>query len=125
VPGDYLGSSAVPEHQILLRELILLDAHYRRQAGEVLRADDYAGRFPGLKATWLADQIEEPATIVPAPGPANAKDPYETQPPIRPDETVPPDPRDPAQVPSPPFPATRFSAPWAVAAWGSSTRHAI
>jgi serine/threonine protein kinase len=38
----------------LLRELILLDIHYRRQAGETPRAPDYQGRFGGaLSVDWL------------------------------------------------------------------------
>src|SRR5271157_3932976 len=78
---DYLGSSEAPEQAVLLRELILLDAHYRRQAGEVPRADDYAGRFPALEATWLADHVDEPVDAGPAPDPAAARDPHETQPP--------------------------------------------
>jgi serine/threonine-protein kinase len=39
--ADYLGSSDGPERTALLRELIRLDLHYRRQCGEVPAAEDY------------------------------------------------------------------------------------
>src|SRR6185503_9677400 len=46
---DYLVSLDAPEYTPLLRELILLDLYYRRQAGEVPREEKYAGRFPSLE----------------------------------------------------------------------------
>ena len=38
----------------LLRELILIDSHYRRQEGERPDADLYAQRFPEVAVDWLA-----------------------------------------------------------------------
>ncbi|MFL5339905.1 MAG: protein kinase domain-containing protein [Gemmataceae bacterium] len=40
-----------------LRELVGLDAYYRRKAGEVPTAADYAGRFTEFAAGWLADAV--------------------------------------------------------------------
>src|SRR5438128_2694835 len=44
--GDYLGSAAGPERAALLRELLLLDLHYRRRRGEHPDAADYAAPCP-------------------------------------------------------------------------------
>ena len=38
-----------------LRELVSLDVHYRREAGESPTAADYADRFPDLNPGWLAE----------------------------------------------------------------------
>ena len=54
---DHLGGWQGPELLALLRELVLLDFHYRRQAGEVCHAGDYRARFPALGPDWLADAI--------------------------------------------------------------------
>ena len=43
---DYLGGAAEPERAALLRELVLLDAHYRRGQDERPAAGDYEARFP-------------------------------------------------------------------------------
>jgi WD40 repeat protein len=53
-PEDYLTGPAGPERAALARELILLEAHYRRQAGEDVNHQEYAERFPDLEPTWLA-----------------------------------------------------------------------
>jgi WD40 repeat protein len=45
----------------LLRELILLDADYRRGHGEPVGPDDYLGRFPELSPTWLAGALNAEA----------------------------------------------------------------
>src|SRR4051812_5999341 len=37
-----------------LRELVQLDAYYRRGVGEAPAPADYAGRFPDLDPGWLA-----------------------------------------------------------------------
>jgi hypothetical protein len=55
---DYLGAAPEPEHSALVRELILLEVHYRRRAGEGLRPEDYHGRFPALDTAWLADALQ-------------------------------------------------------------------
>jgi WD40 repeat protein len=54
---DYLAECAAPERLLLLRELIVLEIHYRRLAGEACQVHEYAGRFPELDATWLAGVI--------------------------------------------------------------------
>ena len=43
---DFLGDAAEPERSALLHELVLLDAHYRRNQGERPAAGDYEVRFP-------------------------------------------------------------------------------
>ncbi len=43
-----------PLRAAVLRELVALDAFYRRQAGEVPTADEYLARFPDLDPVWLA-----------------------------------------------------------------------
>src|SRR5262249_29102298 len=60
-----------PERSALLRELVLLDIHYRRQQGETPRVEDYGPRFPELDAEWFADtraaeqvEADSVATIV-------------------------------------------------------------
>src|SRR5262249_12025811 len=50
---DYLGESPESERSALLRELIPLDAAYRRLAGEEPRPQEYLTRFAGLDAGWL------------------------------------------------------------------------
>jgi WD40 repeat protein len=51
---DYLDGWQGEERLALVRELVVLDTHYRRGRGEECRAADYAGRFPELGAGWLA-----------------------------------------------------------------------
>jgi tRNA A-37 threonylcarbamoyl transferase component Bud32 len=60
---DHLGT-AEQAAEALLRELVLLDLHYRGQCGEQIRAEDYVDRHPGLSRPWLERQIRrhEPAT---------------------------------------------------------------
>jgi WD40 repeat protein len=41
------------ERPALLRELVPLDADYRRARGEPVSPDDYRGRFPELSGRWL------------------------------------------------------------------------
>jgi serine/threonine-protein kinase len=52
---DYLADDSEVDRPALLRELVLLDIHYRRQRAEIPRPEDYSARFPELEATWLAD----------------------------------------------------------------------
>jgi eukaryotic-like serine/threonine-protein kinase len=53
----YLAETTEPERSALLRELVLLDADYRRLAAESPRAEDYASRFPELDPTWLTTAL--------------------------------------------------------------------
>jgi tetratricopeptide (TPR) repeat protein/tRNA A-37 threonylcarbamoyl transferase component Bud32 len=69
---DYLGPAEGPEHRALLRELVALDVHYRRRAGEPPQPADYRDRFPGLDPEACASAFEGEAaggaaTPVPAP----------------------------------------------------------
>src|SRR5262249_14318071 len=44
---DYRGDGPERERSALLRELLRLDLHYRRQRGDNPTAADYEARFPG------------------------------------------------------------------------------
>jgi serine/threonine-protein kinase len=57
---DYLAGWEGRGRAALLRELLALDAHYRRQAGQQPRADDYRGRFPDLDTACLAEAVAGP-----------------------------------------------------------------
>ena len=48
----YLQPTTGPYRQVLLRELLLLDVHYRRLQGETPRITDYQHRFPELIESW-------------------------------------------------------------------------
>src|SRR5262249_57573964 len=61
---NHLDDTTGPERPILIRELILMDAQYRRRAGEEPRAEDYADRFPDLDDAWLARVLAPPAPTV-------------------------------------------------------------
>src|SRR5205823_5829422 len=70
---DFLVESAEPERSQLLRELVLLEVHYRRGRGEDCQAQGYRVRFPDLEPAWLADAMAAPTplaapTIAPATG---------------------------------------------------------
>ena len=54
---DHLGEIAGQERLVLARELIQLDIHYRRLAGQTCLVDEYNSRFPELDPTWLATVI--------------------------------------------------------------------
>ena len=58
-----------PVRPAAVRELVRLDVHYRRRAGESPSTGDYDSRFPGLDPDWLARAVEaDPAAGVgPAP----------------------------------------------------------
>jgi hypothetical protein len=51
---DYLGDTPEPGRSALARELILLEVHYRRRAGEDCPPAEYQRRFPMLDPAWLA-----------------------------------------------------------------------
>src|SRR5262249_34440228 len=53
------------ERPVLLCELILLDAAYRRRAGEVPQPEAYRARFPNLDAAWLAEALVPPPEDAP------------------------------------------------------------
>jgi len=58
---DFLADAGDDLYPILLRELVLLDAGYRREAGERPSAADYQKQFPGLAPAWLEEAREEDA----------------------------------------------------------------
>jgi serine/threonine protein kinase/tetratricopeptide (TPR) repeat protein len=66
---DFLADADDELAPILLRELVLLDLHYRRQAGERPNAADYSTPFPRLDSAWLAGAItDDTACTVGKPG---------------------------------------------------------
>jgi eukaryotic-like serine/threonine-protein kinase len=71
---DFLGDAPGPERAALLRELVPLEAYYRRARGEDCRPEDYRARFPDLNPAWLAETVTGPngtgtADAPPAPSP--------------------------------------------------------
>jgi WD40 repeat protein/tRNA A-37 threonylcarbamoyl transferase component Bud32 len=54
---DFIAGWAGDERAALLRELVPLDADYRRQRGEPVALADYRGRFPELGAGWLEEHV--------------------------------------------------------------------
>ena len=51
---DVLATAAEEDRPVLLRELIALDIHYRRQAGEEPSPETYRQRLPEAAAFWAA-----------------------------------------------------------------------
>jgi tetratricopeptide (TPR) repeat protein len=67
---DFLSTPAGPGGEALVRELILLEVHYRRRAGEHPAPEGYRARFPGLDPAWLAAAVAHPgAPALPSPRP--------------------------------------------------------
>ena len=58
----FLDGTEGPGRQLLLRELMLLDVHYRRRQGESPRITDYQRRFPDVAESWL-DAEMTPAPV--------------------------------------------------------------
>jgi WD40 repeat protein len=63
---DYLGELPEAERPVLLRELLQLEAEYRRRYGEDPRPEEYRARFPSLDPDWLAHTLANPR-VNPAP----------------------------------------------------------
>jgi WD40 repeat protein len=57
----YLADVTEPLLSVLLRELLLLDADYRRRRHEDIPPADYAARFPQVPAGWLETALAPPA----------------------------------------------------------------
>jgi WD40 repeat protein len=57
---EFLGGVGEPERLVLAGELIRLDVCYRRQKGEVPRADHYERLFAGGPPDWLAEAMAPP-----------------------------------------------------------------
>ncbi len=64
---DFLDAAAEPERAALVQELILLDLHYRRRAGQSPEAGVYQARFPDLDPGWLTAALEGPGEAPPLP----------------------------------------------------------
>src|SRR5262249_39643908 len=62
--ADFLADTSQQEHSVLLYELIDLDIHYRRQAGEQPSARDYQTPFPFLDLAPLANSLTDPDAAV-------------------------------------------------------------
>jgi eukaryotic-like serine/threonine-protein kinase len=71
----YLAEAPAAAHAVLLRELLQIEAHHRRQGGDEPHDDDYLDRLPGLDPDWLAAVLRpaEPQRAAGTPVPA-----YET-----------------------------------------------
>jgi serine/threonine-protein kinase len=67
---DFLADEAGPARAALLCELLLLEVHYRRAAGQSVRLADYQQRFPGHDDFLQALAAPMPNTV-PGPGEAN------------------------------------------------------
>src|SRR5437870_1894065 len=74
---DYLVEVPDPARPDLLRELIALDADYRRLAGEAPRSEDYRALLSGPEPPWLATAVAPPP---PAPVPDGGSEPTATLP---------------------------------------------
>jgi hypothetical protein len=57
---DFLAGWQGADRLALLRELVLLDLHFRRAAGEGCCPENYLSRFPELDPTWLAEALAAP-----------------------------------------------------------------
>jgi hypothetical protein len=78
---DFLPGLEDELYPLLLRELVLLDVYYRRQAGEQPHADDYRSRFASLDAAWLAQALtEDEAGTFSAGAPSGEEAPSDTPP---------------------------------------------
>jgi WD40 repeat protein len=63
---DYLSGASSVEREALLRELVPLEADYRRRRRESPRPEEYAGRFPDLDFAWLAEAVGPPGAATAA-----------------------------------------------------------
>jgi eukaryotic-like serine/threonine-protein kinase len=68
----FLDEVPAAERPVLVRELILVEAPFRREAGQPPGPDEYQGRFPDLDATWLAQALLTPDDVPTQPSPAAA-----------------------------------------------------
>ena len=65
---EQLGAATGAERLALLKELVRLDAVYRRAAGQAVSPAEYLRRFPELDAVWLEREMT-PATLTNAQAP--------------------------------------------------------
>jgi serine/threonine-protein kinase len=64
---DFLGDQPEPARSALLRELVLLEVHYRRAQDLDCRVEEYQKRFPTLDPTWLDEEMTATSVINPGP----------------------------------------------------------
>jgi hypothetical protein len=62
----YLEGVTQPARGALIGELLRIDAHHRRRAGELPQAADYQARFPDLDPGWLAALVAPHRARAPA-----------------------------------------------------------
>jgi serine/threonine protein kinase len=75
---DYLTGTSESDSLVLLRQLMLLEADYRRLHGEVPTPEDYAPRFPALSARFLAEALLVPPDAARAAEQAGARSEVQT-----------------------------------------------
>jgi hypothetical protein len=75
---DHLRGVADASRLALLRELVLLDVHYRGQTGEQPCPEDYRPRFAELSQRWLARKIRPGQATTQGPPPPTASAQPET-----------------------------------------------
>ena len=73
--ADFLGVTLEPARSLLVRELIQLDVHYRRGAGEAWSVEEFRAHFPEVDAAWLThllngSEVLEGDTLSPEPRPS-------------------------------------------------------
>jgi WD40 repeat protein/predicted Ser/Thr protein kinase len=66
---DFLGDEPEPARSALLRELIFLEAYYRRARGEDFQLEEYQARFRLSDVAWLAAWLAEEITAASVTGP--------------------------------------------------------
>jgi WD40 repeat protein/tRNA A-37 threonylcarbamoyl transferase component Bud32 len=77
---DFLGDTPEPARSALLRELVVLEAYYRRARGESCPTHEYQARFPHLDPIWLAEAIAGDAqAVAPAVRPGEATTPPQAE----------------------------------------------
>jgi serine/threonine protein kinase/formylglycine-generating enzyme required for sulfatase activity len=57
---DWLRNLPGADRPALLKELVLLETHYRRRRGEAVGAGQYRQRFPELEDAWLEEAVASP-----------------------------------------------------------------
>jgi WD40 repeat protein len=74
---DFLPGESGPDvlAHFLLQELLLIEADYRRRAGEAPQPEEYAHRFPHLDPGWLAAALVTPPADGPDPAGPPADEP--------------------------------------------------
>jgi serine/threonine protein kinase len=64
--AEYLGDTLEPQRSALVRELIVLDIHYRCQAGEQPQAEEYRAWLPSLNLDeWVKKRPEDQDQLPP------------------------------------------------------------